>query len=51
MRFASTPASMLESAVTDEATAVTSFDANGQGIVSVEVDGQIVQILATLQPR
>jgi hypothetical protein len=49
MRFASTPASMLESAVADEATAVTSFDANGQGIVSVEVDGQIVQILATLQ--
>jgi hypothetical protein len=49
MRFASTPAVMLESAVTDEATAVTSFDANGQGIVSIEVDGQIVQILATLQ--
>jgi hypothetical protein len=50
MRFASTPAQSLESAVTDEATAVTSFDANGQGIVSVEVDGQIMQILATLQP-
>jgi hypothetical protein len=49
MRFASTPASMLESAVSDEATAVTSFDTNGQGIVSVEVDGQIVQILATLR--
>jgi hypothetical protein len=49
MRFASTPAVTLESAVTDDATAVTSFDANGQGIVSVEVDGQIVQILATLQ--
>jgi hypothetical protein len=49
MRFASTPASMLESAVSDEATAVTSFDANGQGIVSIEVDGQIVQILATLR--
>lgn len=49
MRFASTPASMLESAVSDEATAVTSFDGNGQGIVSIEVDGQIVQILATLQ--
>jgi hypothetical protein len=48
MRFASTPALTLESAVTDEATAVTSFDANGQGIVSLEVDGQIVQILATL---
>ena len=49
MRFASTPASTLESAVASEATAVTSFDANGQGIVSVEVDGQIVQILATLR--
>lgn len=50
MRFASKPALTLESAVADEATAVTSFDANGQGIVSIEVDGQIVQILATLQP-
>lgn len=50
MRFASAPAATLESAVADEATAVTAFDANGQGIVSVEVDGQIVQILATLQP-
>jgi hypothetical protein len=51
MRFASTPASTLESAVSDEATAVTAFDANGQGIVSLEVDGQVVQILATLQPN
>ena len=50
MRFASRPASTLESAVTDEATAVTAFDGNGQGIVSFEVDGQVVQILATLQP-
>ena len=50
MRFASKPALTLESAVTDEATAVTSFDANGQGIVSLEVDGQVVQILATLRP-
>jgi hypothetical protein len=49
MRFASEPALTLESAVTDEATAVTSFDANGQGIVSLEVDGQVVQILATLR--
>jgi hypothetical protein len=49
MRFASAPARMLESAVSDEATAVTSFDANGQGIVSIEVDGQIQQILATLK--
>lgn len=50
MRFASQPALTLESAIADEATAVTAFDANGQGIVSVEVDGQIVQVLATLQP-
>jgi hypothetical protein len=49
MRFASRPASTLESAVSDEATAVTSFDGNGQGIVSLEVDGHVVQILATLQ--
>jgi hypothetical protein len=51
MRFASTPSSNLESAVTDEATAVTSFDENGQGIVSIEMDGQITQILATLRPN
>jgi hypothetical protein len=50
MRFASQPALTLESAVADEATAVTAFDSNGQGIISVEVDGQIVQVLATLQP-
>ena len=50
MRFASKPAETLDSALSDEAVAVTAFDANGQGIVSVEVDGQIVQILATLQP-
>jgi hypothetical protein len=49
MRFASKPATTLESAITDEATAVTSFDQNGQGIVSLEVDGQVVQILATLR--
>jgi hypothetical protein len=50
MRFASQPALTLESAIADEATAVTAFDVNGQGIVSVEVDGQIVQVLATLLP-
>ena len=50
MRFASAPALTLESAVADEATAVTSFDGNGQGIVSLELDGQVVQVLATLTP-
>ncbi|HUQ19669.1 MAG TPA: hypothetical protein VM099_08650 [Gemmatimonadaceae bacterium] len=48
-RFASTPALTLESAVSDEARAVTSFDANGQGLIAVELDGQSVQLLGTLQ--
>jgi len=48
-RFASNPAATLESAVMDEATAVTAFDRNGQGLIAVEVDGQMVQILGTLQ--
>ena len=48
-RFASNPASTLESALMDEATAVTSFDRNGQGLIAVEVDGQMVQILGTLK--
>lgn len=50
MRFASKPALTLESCVSDEATAVTTFDGHGQGIVSVELDGQVVQLLATLRP-
>jgi hypothetical protein len=48
-RFASNPAATLEGSVMDEATAVTAFDKNGQGLVAVEVDGQMVQILGTLQ--
>jgi len=48
LRFASNPAVTLESCVTDEATAVTAFDKNGQGLISVEVDGQVVQVLGTL---
>ena len=48
MRFASRPALTLESCVTDSATAVTSFDAAGQGLVAIELDGQVVQVLATL---
>lgn len=49
LRFASKPALTLESSITDEATAVTSFDANGHGIVAIEVDGQVVQVLGRLQ--
>jgi hypothetical protein len=51
LRFASRPALTLETAVSGEATAVTSFDGNGQGIVQIDLDGQLVQVLATLTSR
>jgi len=47
-RFASNPALTLESAVTADGTAVTTFDADGHGIVSLEVDGQVVQLLGSV---
>ena len=47
-RFESRPALTLESAIEDDARAVTAFDASGCGLVALEVDGQIVQLLATL---
>jgi hypothetical protein len=47
-RFESRPAATLESAIEDDAQAVTGFDANGCGLVAVDVDGQVVQLLATL---
>ncbi|MEO7998179.1 MAG: hypothetical protein ABI852_12080, partial [Gemmatimonadaceae bacterium] len=48
LRFASQPALTLESALMGEATAVTRFDANGQGLIAIEVDGHMVQLLGTL---
>lgn len=48
-RFASTPASSLEGSLYSEATAASGFDANGQGIVALEVDGHLVQCLGTLR--
>jgi hypothetical protein len=48
--FAS-PARTLESAVMEEARAASGFDARGQGLVAVEVDGQVSQILGTLRPQ
>ena len=47
--FAS-PARTLESAVMEPARAASAFDGNGQGLVAIEVDGQITQILGTLRP-
>ena len=47
-RFESKPAVTLDSAIEDEARAVTGFDASGRGLVAVDVDGQVVQLLARL---
>lgn len=48
-RFASAPALTLESAVMDTARAVSGFDARGQGLIALELDGQVVQLLGTLK--
>ena len=47
-RFESRPAETLESAIMSEGQAVTGFDSNGNGLVSVELGGEVVQILGTL---
>jgi hypothetical protein len=47
-RFESRAATTLESSIEDEGRAVTGFDANGNGLVALEVDGQVIQLLATL---
>jgi hypothetical protein len=50
-RFASDPAMTLESTLGDEVRVVSGFDAQGQGLVALEVDGQLVQLLGTLPPE
>jgi len=49
--FASAPALTLDSTLLDEALAASGFDANGEGLVALEVDGQVVQVLGTLRPE
>ena len=48
-RFESAPALTLESCIGDEARAATSFDAKGNGLVVLELDGQVVQVLGSLR--
>lgn len=48
-RFASNPATTLDDALLSEARAASGFDDRGQGLVAIEVDGQIVQCLGTLR--
>ena len=47
-KFESRAAATLETAIEDEARAVTGFDSNGNGLVAIDVDGQVIQLLATL---
>ena len=51
LRFASEPAQTLERAVFEVAQAMTDFDAQGQGLIAVELDGQLVQVLGILRPE
>ena len=50
MRFASKPAQNLESAAFSRAKAVMDFDASGSGLIELELDGQVRQVLGTLKP-
>jgi hypothetical protein len=50
-RFESAPALTLETCIGDEARAATSFDAKGHGLIALELDGQIVQLLGSLRPE
>jgi hypothetical protein len=44
-KFESGPAQTLESALMSEGRAVTGFDANGNGLISLELGGEVVQVL------
>ncbi len=49
MRFGSLPARTLDSALLEEARAATNFDARGEGLIAIELDGHFVQVLGTLR--
>jgi len=49
LRFASVPAMTLDDCIAEEGRAVSAFDRDGHGLVALELDGQIVQLLATLR--
>jgi hypothetical protein len=46
-RFESSPAQTLGSALMSEGRAVTGFDANGNGLIALELGGEVVQVLGT----
>ncbi|HET6763673.1 MAG TPA: hypothetical protein VFH27_08370 [Longimicrobiaceae bacterium] len=50
MRFVSRPAQMLDATIMDTAQAVTTFNPRGEGLISLELDGQVRQLLGVLTP-
>jgi len=50
MKFASRPSEGLEGTVALQGRAITKFDTEGKGLVQLTLDGQIVQLLASLDP-
>ncbi len=50
-RFASEPARTLVDAWMEEGTATTAFDAAGDGLVRIELNGEVRQILGRLRPE
>jgi translation initiation factor IF-1 len=51
MNFQSRPAQSLSSAAFSPADAVTDFDASGNGLIALEFEGEVRQLLATLGER
>ncbi len=49
MRFGSAPARTLESALLEEAVALTAFDAQGCGLIAITLDGHEMRALARLK--
>jgi hypothetical protein len=49
--FASRPALTLDACVMDTATVVSPFDGDGFGMVSVDLQGELVQVLARLDAK
>ncbi len=48
-RFGGTPSEGLNAMVAHSVEAATGFDASGRGVVRASLDGQVVQLLATLE--
>jgi hypothetical protein len=50
LNFATRPSEGLEGQVAHPAEAMSAFDAQGRGIVRLTLDGEIIQLLARLDP-